>query len=121
MLRLKKLDDKDIRGPGKEADDPSHGRFEPSWIWMVPRVPSAPDMDDSEENFDDSMRVEWAKTKAWCTRWEEEVVLIEEEMRRVIVFLEWRPIIADKRLLTTLRLQMGFYMVLQPMLKSRHL
>jgi hypothetical protein len=37
-----------------------------------------------------AMSVEWAKTKARADRWCEEVLLITEEMRRVICFLEWK-------------------------------
>jgi hypothetical protein len=36
------------------------------------------------------MRVEWAKAQARADRWQEEVVLLKEEMRRVIAFLDWR-------------------------------
>ena len=36
------------------------------------------------------MRVEWAQCAARVDRWEEEVVLLQEEMRRVVHFLEWR-------------------------------
>ncbi|KAM6492909.1 hypothetical protein JOM56_011043 [Amanita muscaria] len=68
----------------------SNGRFEPSWIRLVPRVPSAPDMEASEETLDESMRVEWMKSRARKERWEEEVLLVEEEMRRVICYFEWK-------------------------------
>ena len=34
------------------------------------------------------MRVEWAKTHARANRWQEEVLLVQEEMRRVIAFLD---------------------------------
>lgn len=88
--RLKFLRSSDIRGPGKDDDGTSNGRFEPSWIWLVPRVNSAPDMEDSEAHLDDSMRPEWAKSQARMKRWEEEVLIVEEEMRRVIVYLEWK-------------------------------
>lgn len=37
-----------------------------------------------------AMRVEWAKTKARADRWGEEVLLVIEEMRRSICFLEWK-------------------------------
>lgn len=37
-----------------------------------------------------ALRVEWAKAKARAERWEEEVVLINEEMRRVLVFCRWK-------------------------------
>ena len=34
------------------------------------------------------MRVEWAKSLARAKRWEEELLLVQEEMRRVLLFLE---------------------------------
>jgi hypothetical protein len=37
-----------------------------------------------------ALRVEWAKAKARAARWEEEVVLLDEEMRRVIQFCDWK-------------------------------
>lgn len=36
------------------------------------------------------MRVEWAKSHARAQRWSEEVVLVIEEMRRVIKYLDWK-------------------------------
>ena len=36
------------------------------------------------------MRVEWAKTKAHADRWCEEVLLVTEEMRCVLYFLQWK-------------------------------
>ena len=36
------------------------------------------------------MRVEWAQCVARADRWEEEVILLQEEMRRVVCFLEWK-------------------------------
>ena len=37
-----------------------------------------------------ALRVEWAKAKARADRWEEEVILLDEEMRRVLVFCGWK-------------------------------
>lgn len=34
--------------------------------------------------------MEWAKTKARAARWSEEVVLLVEEMRRVLWFFKWK-------------------------------
>jgi hypothetical protein len=34
--------------------------------------------------------VEWAKAKARADRWEEEVILLDEEMRRVLQFCRWK-------------------------------
>lgn len=36
------------------------------------------------------MRAEWAKAKARADRWHEEVLLLTEEMRRTISFLDWK-------------------------------
>ena len=87
---MRDLRDKDIRGPGKEDSGPGNGRYEPSWIWLVIRVSSAPDMGDSEQVLDDSLQVEWAKAQARKQRWEEEVLLVQEEMRRVVMYHEWK-------------------------------
>ncbi len=93
-IRLKELKDADIRGPGKEAYEElaSNSRYAPSWIWLVPRTGT--DTNDHEapnrSEFNDSMRVEWAKAKARMQRWNEELLLVQEEMRRVIEYLRWR-------------------------------
>ncbi|KAM6490236.1 hypothetical protein JOM56_014213 [Amanita muscaria] len=84
---LKDLRDNDIRGPGKDDNGSGNRRYEPSWIWLVPPAHSMPEMGDSEQVPDDSLlRVEWAKAQARKQRWEEEVILIQEEMRRVVMF-----------------------------------
>lgn len=88
--RLRELSNNDIRGPGKDDAGPGNGRYETSWIWLVPRIPTAPDMGDSEQVLNDSLRVEWAKVQARKQRWEEEVLLVHEEMRRVVMFYEWK-------------------------------
>lgn len=87
--RLRELKDADISGPGKDPDDrsTSNSRYEPSWIWLVPRIA---DGSNVEEEFNDSMRVEWAKARARMIRWREELLLVQEEMRRVIAYHEWR-------------------------------
>ena len=84
---MKELKDEDIRGPGKDADDRmiSNSCYEMSWIWLVLRTVNS---DDKE--FNDSMRVEWAKSRARMMRWKEELLIVQEEMRRVLVYLRWR-------------------------------
>jgi hypothetical protein len=89
-IHLHPLHAEDIQGPGREADDVSHSRYVPSWIWLVLRVTTAPDMEDSEEQLDNSMEVEWAKCWARMDRWEEEVPLILEEMHQVLRYFEWK-------------------------------
>ena len=34
--------------------------------------------------------MEWAKSRAWKNRWEEEVESTLEEMRRVLCYMDWR-------------------------------
>ncbi|KAG5222594.1 CxC2 domain-containing protein [Salix suchowensis] len=36
------------------------------------------------------LRVEWVKARARADRWQEEVLLLEEEMRRAIAFCKWK-------------------------------
>ncbi|KAJ7694498.1 hypothetical protein B0H16DRAFT_1485647 [Mycena metata] len=55
-----------------------------SWIWISPGA-----LDDSEEGLHESLRVEWSRAKARKNRWEEEVELLREEMRRVLRYLVW--------------------------------
>jgi len=98
--RLKELNDADVHGPGK--DDGSFlelsreglgigkGRYEMSWIWLAPKNPTEVSTNGSEEVLDEGMRVEWAKSQARANRWNEEVHLILEEMRRAIAYYEWK-------------------------------
>ncbi len=93
--RFQVLDDGDIRGPGKN-DDESEGHYEPSWIWLVPPQRNE-QTDDTAEAYGDSVRVEWAKTKARAMHWGEECHLLVEEMRRVLQALESKASIWDSR------------------------
>ncbi len=87
--RFQVLNTEDIRGPGRQSDDPTpNSRYQVSWIWLVGKT--SHHSDSVEEEFDDVMRVEWAKTKARYDRWNEEYQLLQEEMRRTVVYLEWR-------------------------------
>lgn len=56
-----------------------------SWIWTTARNTADPDASDN-----DILRSEWAKSRARAARATEEVVLLREEMRRVLAFLEWK-------------------------------
>jgi hypothetical protein len=88
--RLRTLLDKDIRGPGKDPDDPTqNSRYEPSWIWLAAHKPSS-EFEVVEEDFNDSMRVEWAKVMARAARWNEELLIVQEEIRRVLAFFAWK-------------------------------
>lgn len=93
LQRLKELKREDIRGPGLADDEDrrGEGQREPSWIWLVPGVsPSEQDCDTSGAEFMDGVRVEWARTRARAKRWAEEKLQLQEEMRRVVAFFEWK-------------------------------
>ncbi|PPQ82484.1 hypothetical protein CVT26_012847 [Gymnopilus dilepis] len=55
-----------------------------SWIWMNTRA------SQNEDDNDEVLRVEWAKSRARSERAREEVMLLKEEMQRVLKFLEWK-------------------------------
>jgi hypothetical protein len=84
--RLKELKPKDVSGTGRDPDDStaSNSRYNPSWIWLVQRVGqssgSGSESHISEDEFNENMRVEWAKARARMMRWKEEWLLIQEEM-----------------------------------------
>ncbi|KAJ7434289.1 hypothetical protein FB451DRAFT_1468738 [Mycena latifolia] len=67
---------------------------EMSWIWRTGLNTLTAAASTSEEQArkatDEGLHVEWAKTRAKAHRWAEEVDLLEEEMRRTLVFLEWK-------------------------------
>jgi hypothetical protein len=89
-LRLQVLKPGDIRGPGKDPEEVSNGRFIMSWIWLVPRARSEGPDELRGDNLDESLRTEWVKAHARVQRWEEEYLLVQEEMRRTVVYLDWK-------------------------------
>ncbi|KAF9551575.1 hypothetical protein CPC08DRAFT_738301 [Agrocybe pediades] len=56
-----------------------------SWIWTTNSSSG-----DVHEESDDILRAEWAKSRARAARAREEVLLLREEMRRTVLFLEWK-------------------------------
>ncbi|KAJ7699123.1 hypothetical protein B0H16DRAFT_1484270 [Mycena metata] len=54
-----------------------------SWIWYA--VPKA----QEDEKLEEALRVEWCKAYSRSRRWREELVLVEEEMRRTIEYGLW--------------------------------
>ena len=84
---LLELRNGDIRGPGCDESQPSNSRFVQSWIWTTaPHVSASPEDPDLQA----TLRAEWAKAQERAKRFEEEVELIVEEMRRTLGFLEWK-------------------------------
>ncbi|KAF9014796.1 hypothetical protein BDZ89DRAFT_1220444 [Hymenopellis radicata] len=66
------------------AEQRGSSRRKLSWIWTVA---GGPDGDD--EYLHESVRIEWCKSYARTRRWNEEVQLLLEEMRRVLRSLAW--------------------------------
>jgi len=85
------LTDKDNRGPGKEVEERGvgDGRYAMSWIWRG-STGAQEATDPPEEEVNETVRHEWMTCRARADRWKEESDLLQEEMRRVIVFLEWK-------------------------------
>jgi hypothetical protein len=94
------LTDKDNRGPGKELHEEGvgDGRYTMSWIWGGSLGSETQDgTDRSEKEVNESVRHEWMTCRARADRWKEELDLLQEEMRRVIAFLEWKSGLWKKR------------------------
>ncbi|KDQ23111.1 hypothetical protein PLEOSDRAFT_1017784, partial [Pleurotus ostreatus PC15] len=86
-LILQPLADSDVRGlrDGQDAAS-SEGRRTLSWIWAAERTNDA----ELNEGMNEALRIEWCKTRARAQRWQEECVLLGEEMRRVLEFHRWQ-------------------------------
>ncbi|KZP24407.1 hypothetical protein FIBSPDRAFT_1011668, partial [Athelia psychrophila] len=59
-----------------------------SWIWMVFGVGS----DGEDKGLQEVLRIQWCKARARAMRWSEEVLILREEMVRVLVFLTWHAL-----------------------------
>ncbi|KAF8146729.1 hypothetical protein K438DRAFT_2092496 [Mycena galopus ATCC 62051] len=55
-----------------------------SWIWYTAKAG-----EPTEQELVEALRVEWCKAYARMRRWHEDVVLVEEEMRRTIQYGYW--------------------------------
>ncbi|KAJ7719325.1 hypothetical protein B0H14DRAFT_3521336 [Mycena olivaceomarginata] len=71
------------RGARVPRNAPGISKHVMSWIWAAPGA-----LD--EVTMHESIRVEWSRVLARKTRWCEEVMLLREEMRRVLRYLEWQ-------------------------------
>ncbi|KAF7357140.1 CxC2 domain-containing protein [Mycena sanguinolenta] len=96
---LRELKADDVRGlPQSQFHDPERKkkrrrRNKPrvecpvSWIWVTQAGEHNP---ADGRAMDEAVRIDWAKTRACCHRWREEVDLLEEEMARVLRYCDWR-------------------------------
>ncbi|KAG2006690.1 hypothetical protein CC2G_014446 [Coprinopsis cinerea AmutBmut pab1-1] len=81
---LKPLTDTDVRGLTADDEGLGEGHKQLTWIWTTAGVGASMGNHIKEE-----LRVEWCKTRARAHRWQEECMLLQEEMRRVVAFWEW--------------------------------
>ena len=93
-LQLHELKPKDVSGPGRDPDETktTNSRYQPSWIWLAKCANplNRSELEIGEDEFNESMHVEWAKARARMMRWKEELMLVQEEMQRVIAYHKWR-------------------------------
>ena len=91
---FRKLEDSDVRGPGREQFETSTSRFIQSWIWST-AIQTSTSAEDPDLNV--TLRVEWCKGQERAKRYEEEVELVIEEMRRTLVTFELNACDWDER------------------------
>ncbi|KAJ7119198.1 hypothetical protein C8R43DRAFT_901144, partial [Mycena crocata] len=84
---LQELKEEDVRGLPRALARLDKAPRELSWIWINRGGKHEP---GDEAAMNEAVQIEWAKARAWCMRWREEVDLLEMEMRRVQHFLLWR-------------------------------
>ncbi|KAF9784125.1 hypothetical protein BJ322DRAFT_1109984 [Thelephora terrestris] len=86
------LADKDNRGPGKEVEEQGvgDGCYSMSWIWRGSVGALQHEANLPEQEVNETVRHEWMTCRARADRWTEEADLLQEEMRRVVAFLEWK-------------------------------
>jgi hypothetical protein len=105
---LPPLLDADVRQMTVGLPNESEGRKTISWIWRTHRV--GVDLGDEglQEGayacqygfhwslqliiFFSGLRIEWCKARARAMRWSEEVLLLQEEMRRVLAYHTWHAL-----------------------------
>ncbi|KZP03688.1 hypothetical protein FIBSPDRAFT_915265 [Athelia psychrophila] len=78
----KKMKDKKKQ---KHLQGLGEGKKKLSWIWVSSGVAG----DGSDKGLQEALRIQWCHSRARAMRWSEEVLLIREEMRRVLTFLCW--------------------------------
>ncbi|KAJ7704630.1 hypothetical protein B0H14DRAFT_2416236 [Mycena olivaceomarginata] len=80
------------RGARAPRTAPGQSKRTMSWIWTVKAGSgdAERDLHDCESSF--LLSSIWARAKARKTRWVEEVMILEEEMRRTLRYLEWQAI-----------------------------
>ncbi|KAG6808347.1 hypothetical protein H0H92_004412 [Tricholoma furcatifolium] len=82
---LKVLTDEDLRGLTADEEGFGEGRRKLSWIWSM----SGGDAVEGGEK-QEALRIKWCKARARAHRWQEECLLLDEEMRRCLAFFAFQ-------------------------------
>ncbi|KAF8868051.1 hypothetical protein BD779DRAFT_1462555, partial [Infundibulicybe gibba] len=81
---LSPLHDSDIRALNSaEREGTTEGQRTMSWIWR------AEGAGEGDQVMQEGLQIEWCKARARAHRWQEECILLQEEMRRIKAFLGW--------------------------------
>ncbi|KAJ7029929.1 hypothetical protein C8F04DRAFT_1211870 [Mycena alexandri] len=75
-----------LAGLPRDGEETGEGKRQLSWLWYT----GATGDTTEDGRLHDDIRIEWTKARARADRWREEVILLEEEMRRVLEFCKWK-------------------------------
>ncbi|KAF9052550.1 hypothetical protein BDP27DRAFT_1433852 [Rhodocollybia butyracea] len=92
MCPLCKDDIRELTVSGMDAVDGEGDRPQLSWIWRV-----RPTGISDNDYMSDSLRIEFCKSRARALQWQEECILIQEEIRRTIETLRWEGLQWEQR------------------------
>ncbi|KAJ7164821.1 hypothetical protein C8R43DRAFT_1122699 [Mycena crocata] len=76
----------DVEDDGEAAGPTSENRRQVSWIWTMAGTTG------SDAELHEALRIEWGKAYARTRRWSEEVALLNEEFRRVLISFEYEAL-----------------------------
>ncbi|KAJ6467014.1 hypothetical protein C8R45DRAFT_1106429 [Mycena sanguinolenta] len=82
-------------GGGEQVKNTAENVRQVSWIWATAGTTG------SDAELEEALRIEWTKVHARCKRWTEEVSLLEEEYRRILVSFEHEAQRWEKRAAAT--------------------
>ncbi|KAF8137969.1 hypothetical protein K438DRAFT_1638774, partial [Mycena galopus ATCC 62051] len=88
--KLQVLQQEDIRGMNERTGE---GMRKLSWLWYT----GVSGETTATGEVHDDIRIEWTKARARADQWREELILLEEEMRRVLAFCQWKARWWDER------------------------
>lgn len=80
------LNDIDLRGLTAGEDGSSEGHQTMSWIWTTSDGADALQGEGKQE----ALRIKWCKARACAHWWQEECLILGEEMRRIAAFYKYQ-------------------------------